>query len=204
MSLFCLVIASGKRETKSPKALKWSFLFSFNLLKGVTPWLVAWVSTESRTVGFSWFIVATPAERSLLSRPSLSRSRGSAASSVRRLLRGDVNLWTGAERKWIGLAEVRVRNKSDSNGTLQEGIPSRSAGASVSSFLASDTPTSSDRTHSCSLSFFLCFCSHFFHFDFIFLHIICILVYDSLWCLKLLFIPLSEMYKFISCFEPRW
>lgn len=76
-------------------------------------------------------------------------------------------------------------------------VVNRSAGASASS---GSFKVDWERWQNAIVNFFSLF-TFFFFFALILTHHL-YFVYNSLWCLKLLFIPLSEMYKRISCFEP--
>lgn len=163
-----LVVASLLQENKTqkvPKLWNGNFLFSLNLPKGVTPWLVAW-GIRLVFLDLLW--------RRL---QSARLSAGSCCctvrvdSSISSLPPADnIHLWTRAEetnqsRKDLCLdrgARRSLRARELKGGRR---FPSRSAEASVTSFLTDDTSRSSDGTQPCSFSFiFLWFFTHRLYF----------------------------------------
>lgn len=102
---------------------------------------------------------------------------------------------TNSDWRRDGPAEGHPQNAGRDFARESRGSLWRSAGASVPP-VRQTLPGLLRALTECNHIFFslFCFCSHCSRCS---IHI----VYDSLWCLKLLFIPLSEMYNFISYFE---
>lgn len=242
MSLFCgCVMASAEKTTLTKKKEKplefWIsnlfFLLSFNLPKGVTPWLVAWMSPQKVKllviVALLWWCL----QRVPYQQVYHCCTREAHSASVRCLQTG---LWTRGEGYGVGgyWGEVNLAsslhwqgNESASHGfefgrACSGTVSQRGNGLCrrASRSLADLTPRSAGASPSPGgqtrglpralterdwsrlfLYYFYLFRLLGFHCpSLIFTHCL-YFMYNSLWCLKLLFIPLSEMYNFVSHFE---
>lgn len=186
------VMAYKTLTTKRQEEEFWNDFFGFSFpsifSKGVTPWLVAWVSLQEPVIVFLFLFLFS----------LLWRLVAAYAGSHSLLLSWSPVLWSWRlrEPRIPGRELCRWRDeiwasKSERGG---KSMLRDSAGKS-GTFARLMARALAAGKH-------VLFCFHFSVLFFTLNRIHLYFVYNSLWCLELLFIPLLKMYKLLWDFEP--